>query len=228
MLPATANRVTCRRQSIWIAVALAATAMSVASAQNVIASSNTISGVIRVFDRSGDEQADRSDVVVFVDGLPESLRDQDLPKPSQVSHKNRRFSPRVLPVVRGTSVDFLNDDNIFHNVFSLSRPNSFDLGIYPEGTSKLVTFSETGLVKLHCNIHPKMTSTILVLDNDLFATTGVDGTFQIDGIPDGRVTLRVWSEFSEEQSRTIYIRRWRPAGRIVRRARDQAFRSAQK
>jgi len=205
MLPATDNRSRCGRQRIWAAIVFAAIAISDASGQDVIASSNTVSGVIRVFDRNGGELTDRSDVVVFIDGLPDSTRDRDFPKPPQVSHRDRQFSPRVLPLVRGTTVDFFNDDNIFHNVFSLSRPKSFDLGIYPEGTSKLVTFSEPGLVKLHCNIHPKMTSTILVLNNGLFATTGMDGHFQIDGVPDGRLTLRVWSEFSEEQSRTVTL-----------------------
>ena len=205
MLSATKNRARCGRQSIWIVIVLAVIAVSGASAQDVIVSSNTVSGVVRVFDRNGDELADRSDVVIFIDGLPDSTRYRDLPNPPQVSHKDRQFSPRVLPLVRGTTVDFFNDDNIFHNVFSLSRTKSFDLGIYPEGTSKLVTFSEPGLVKLHCNIHPKMTSTILVLNNGLFAITGMDGKFQIDGVPDGQVTLRVWNEFSEEQSRIVSL-----------------------
>ncbi len=173
------------------------------AAQSDNTATSSISGTVRIFDLNGDELVDRSGVVVFIDGLPDSPVYRTLPKPPQVSHKDRQFSPRVLPLVRGTTVDFLNDDNIYHNVFSLSESKTFDLGIYPEGTSKLVTFSDPGLIKIHCNIHPRMTSTILVLNNNLFATTGPDGKFQIEGAPDGQVTLRVWSEFSDEQSRTI-------------------------
>jgi len=195
----------CNLQPIRIAIILVAFLTSGASGQEIIAQLNTASGVVRVFDHNGDELEDRSDVVVFVDGLSDTASYRSASKPPQVSHKDRQFSPSVLPLARGTTVDFFNDDNIFHNVFSLSKSKSFDLGIYPEGTSKLVTFSEPGLVKIHCNIHPKMTSTILVLNNSLFATTGPDGRFEIDGVPDGQATLRVWSEFSDELSRTVFL-----------------------
>lgn len=167
------------------------------------ASSNSIRGIVKIVDREGNEIADRSNVVIFVDGLPDSGSIQPVPNEPQVSHEGRRFTPAVLPLVRGTTVDFYNDDDIFHNVFSLSVPKVFDLGIYPVGTSKLVTFHDTGVVKLHCNIHPQMTSTILVLNNDLFTRTDRDGNYQIENLPDGELTLRVWSEFSDEQERVI-------------------------
>lgn len=205
MPSAAKNGAWSRLQNTRIAIALALLATSGASGQEINASNNTVSGFIRLFDRNGDELADRSNIVVFIDGLPGSPPYQVPPNPPQVSHKDRQFSPRVMPLVRGTTVDFINDDDIYHNVFSLSQPKSFDLGIYAEGTSKLVTFPESGLVKLHCNIHPGMTSTILVLNNNLFAKTLPNGSYQIDGIPDGRVTLRVWSEFGEEQSRNISL-----------------------
>lgn len=166
---------------------------------------STITGTVRVLDRNGNEHTDHSGVVVFVDGLNDSVVAEPSPEPPQVSHKGRQFWPKVLPLVRGETVDFYNDDNIYHNVFSLSKPKTFDLGIYPEGTSKLVTFNEPGLVKIYCNIHPKMVSTILVLNNDLFATTGRDGTFRISAVPSGEVTLRVWSEFSQEQHRVLTL-----------------------
>ncbi len=205
MFPVAKNNASSGRRGAWVAILLATAALSDASGQDIGGPFNTVTGVIRLFDRNGDELADRSNVVVFIDGLSDSTGHRALPKAPQVSHRDRQFSPRVLPLVRGTTVDFFNDDNIFHNVFSLSRPKSFDLGIYPEGTSKLITFSEPGLVKIHCNIHPNMTSTILVLNNSLFTTTKADGVFQIDDVPDGEVTLRVWNEFSDEQSRTVTL-----------------------
>ena len=166
----------------------------------------TLTGTVRVFDRDGNEHDDRSGVVVFVDGLSDYGAPGPSREPPQVSHKGRQFWPKVLPLVKGETVDFYNDDNIYHNVFSLSRPKTFDLGIYPEGTSKLVTFDDPGLVKIYCNIHPKMISTILVLNNGLFATTERDGKFRISGVPSGEVTLRVWSEYSDEQHRVLVLR----------------------
>lgn len=193
-------------RKIYVTVAMVGLTTFAASGvigQTQGASTNTVSGTVRILDRNGDEKTDRSGVVIFIDDLPDDVRDLSFPKPPQISHKDRQFSPRVLPVAQGTTVDFFNDDNIYHNVFSLSEAKTFDLGIYPEGTSKLVTFSKPGLVYIHCNIHPKMASTILVLNNKLFATTGPDGTFQIAGIPDGQLTLRLWSQFGEEQDRVV-------------------------
>lgn len=191
-------------QNTWILVLVAFVVFD-ANGEDFAPSTNTVSGTIRVFDIDGRELEDRSDVVVFLDGMSRSTADRTISAPTQISHKGRQFSPNVLPLVQGSSVDFLNDDDIFHNVFSLSKPRVFDLGIYEEGASKLVTFPEPGVVRIHCNIHPKMTSTILVLNNNLFAKTGADGSFQIDGIPDGQVTLRVWSEFSEPQSKIVSL-----------------------
>lgn len=188
------------------------TAVFIASSavgQSIGSSGNSIVGTVTILDQDGEEIADRSGVVAFIDGVPNAAKYRVLPKPPQVSHKDQQFTPRVLPIVRGTTVDFFNDDHIYHNVFSLSESKTFDLGIYPEGTSKLVDFPETGLVKIHCNIHPRMISSILVLNNSFFATTGTDGHFEIVGIPDGKFTLRLWSEFVKEQSRTVTLSRGR-------------------
>lgn len=192
----------------WLAIATMLTAlnMSIAVAQqNPGSTSNSVHGVVTILDRAGNALSDRSGVVVFVDGLPQDPQRSVTKDVPEISHKGRQFSPSVLPVVNGTTVDFLNDDDIYHNVFSLSEANTFDLGIYPVGTSKLVEFNRPGLVKIYCNIHPNMSSSILVLNNDLFATTAQDGTFEIRNIPDGRYTLRVWSEFSDEQDKSVHF-----------------------
>jgi len=176
-----------------------------AQAQSGATNSNTITGTITVLDEEGLEMEDRSNVIVFIDGVPEELRSEQRIDSVSVSQKDRIFAPRVLPIAQGASIDFLNDDNVYHNVFSLSEANTFDLGFYPEGTSKAVTFGETGLVHVYCNIHPNMVSTILVLNNTLFTTTNADGEFEISNIPDGRFTLRVWREYSEELNRDISV-----------------------
>ncbi len=168
----------------------------------------TISGTVSLFDDSGERVPGAQQFVVFVEGADSAtqaaLADSSVPDTHpRISHQGLMFSPRVMPVTVGTTIDFLNDDRIFHNAFSVSRAKEFDLGIYPEGTSKLVTFGEPGLVRVYCNIHPDMVSNILVLSNAYFAVTDEAGTFSIEGLPEGELILRVWSEFAEETRETV-------------------------
>jgi plastocyanin len=169
------------------------------------ATGNTLSGVVRVAFPDSSTKEDASNVVVFLDGV--SLRREwALPvRNPVVSQRDRRFVPRVLPILRGTTVDFPNDDTIFHNVFSLSTTRPLDLGVYDPGTSRSVTFTDPGLVKVYCNIHPSMALSILVLDNPLFAATDREGSFVITGIPDGSFVLRTWHELGSETSRPLTI-----------------------
>jgi hypothetical protein len=111
-----------------------------------------------------------------------------------MSQKGQRFLPRVLPVVQDTEVRFPNDDAVFHNVFSLSKPKPFDLGVYSQGATRSVTFPETGLVRVFCNIHPQMTASILILANPWFAVTDPGGLFVITDVPDGTWSFRAWHE----------------------------------
>jgi plastocyanin len=73
-----------------------------------------------------------------------------------VSQKNKEFSTKSITIKAGDSVDFRNDDPFFHNVFSLSDSKSFDLGSYPQGQSRKVTFDKPGTVEVECSIHPNM------------------------------------------------------------------------
>lgn len=165
---------------------------------------NVLSGVVRVTTEDGVRKDDASNVVVFVDGLPESNYPPPV-TPAVVSQRDRMFEPRVLPIVKGTTVTFPNDDTIFHNAFSLSRTRPFDLGIYEHGESKAVIFDESGLVRVYCNIHPNMVLNIVVLENPFFAVTDTDGHFVITDIPDGEFVLRTWYEFGDEMRRPLAI-----------------------
>lgn len=150
-------------------------------------------------------------IVIFIEGNNLNKSQTYLKPPKsvatpKVTHKGRKFSPHVLPIVRDTKVDFFNDDSIYHNVFSISKTKAFDLGIYPENTSKLIRFEKTGLVKLYCNIHPKMTSNILILNNNFYTKPSSDGNFIIEDIPIGSYSLRVWHELAEPQQYNIEIK----------------------
>lgn len=159
---------------------------------------NTVVADVNVVTIDNKNRSDYSNVVVFLDG-PKLSGSSSLPRANPaVSQKNRRFHPRVLPIVKGTTVDFPNDDNILHNAFSVSKTRRFDLDVYQPGASKSVQFPKAGLVKLYCNIHPEMACSILVLNNSYFALTDRSGRCVISGIPDGNFTLRSWHEFGGE------------------------------
>lgn len=113
-------------------------------------------------------------------------------KPIVVRQKNKQFGPRVIAVVRGTTVEFPNDDRIMHNVFSRSAGNTFDLGHYKRGSSKSVTFNKAGTVDIYCNIHPNMAATVLVADNDFVVPLGADGSFALGRVPPGRYEVVAW------------------------------------
>jgi plastocyanin len=113
--------------------------------------------------------------------------------------KNKMFSPHVLPIPSGTTVDFPNADPIFHNAFSSYSGQIFDVGLYPPGTTRSVRFNRPGAVRVFCNIHPTMSAIILVLNTPYFATTGKDGSFEMN-VPPGDYDVRVFHERATEQT----------------------------
>lgn len=114
--------------------------------------------------------------------------------------KNKSFSPHVLAIPVGSTVDFPNGDPIFHNAFSNYNGQIFDIGLYPPGTSRSVKFSRAGIVRIFCNIHATMSAVIVALKSPFFATTAADGTFTIDGVPDGTYNLCIYSEHATEKT----------------------------
>lgn len=155
---------------------------------------NTLSGTVVATTKDGVRREDLSGIVVFLDSIPGEASIQAPVRRSTLAQRDRQFTHRVLPILRGTTIDFPNEDSIFHNVFSLSKAKQFDLGIYSAGASKSVTFEKAGLVQVYCQIHPDMVANILVLNNPYFAVTNKDGFFVLTDIPDGTHKLRVWNE----------------------------------
>ena len=136
-----------------------------------------------------------TDAVISVDRVPtaaeSALAKAEVPRP-RLAQKDQEFLPRVVAVAIGGEVDFPNLDPIYHNVFSLSPIKKFDLGKYPQGHSKTVTFPRTGLVNVYCDIHSSMEAFVLVLPNHAFARPRTDGGFALPDLPPGHYTVRVW------------------------------------
>jgi plastocyanin len=108
--------------------------------------------------------------------------------------KNRMFTPHLLVIPVGSTVNFPNADPFFHNVFSLFDGKRFDLGLYEAGSTKAVTFSSEGVSYLFCNIHPEMSAVILTLSTSLYDVADSKGAFHLSGIPAGDYELHIWIE----------------------------------
>ena len=123
----------------------------------------------------------------------------------KITMKDKRFEPRILPVLAGRSVSFPNLDPVHHNVFSLTSNNKFDLGLYKDGKSKDHAFAAPGVVRMFCNIHPSMSAYVLVMQNPWWASVAADGTWRLADIPPGTYRLKVWHERGGESAREITI-----------------------
>jgi plastocyanin len=109
-----------------------------------------------------------------------------------LDQRNLAFSPHVLAVRVGTTVEFPNNDRVFHNVFSFRNGKVFDLGMYPVGALKHVTFDRPGLSRIFCNIHPGMGAYVMAVDSPYFAVTDQSGAFTIAAVPPGSYSYRAW------------------------------------
>jgi plastocyanin len=156
--------------------------------------------------------------VVFLESydVPDTsvLRAQPLGPVSRarMDQRNETFVPHVLAIDVGTLVDFPNNDQTFHNVFSLSRTRRFDLGRYGRGKSKTVRFDRAGIVRVFCDIHSHMNAFIMVFNHPFHATTDDESRYRLDNIPPGTYNVTAWHEGSARDSRSVTIP---PGGGVV-------------
>jgi plastocyanin len=122
----------------------------------------------------------------------ESLK--EAPAHATLLQKNKTFSPHVLVIPPGSTVDFPNHDPFFHNVFSLFEGKRFDLGLYESGASRSVKFDRTGVSYIFCNIHPQMNAIVISLDTPYYAIVGSSGEAKIANVQPGDYLMQVWAE----------------------------------
>src|ERR1700722_9078090 len=133
---------------------------------------------------------ERSRVAVYVEG---QLTKASANQPAAVMEQlNRRFSPEAMVIQAGSKVSFPNHDPIFHNVFSLSGARTFDLGNYPKGDTRVVTFPEPGIVYVNCHLHSNMTATIVVTPHRWLTKADKEGHFVLADVPPGKYTVVAW------------------------------------
>ena len=141
--------------------------------------------------------------VVYVD----SIRDRLVRgRKHEIKQTNKQFSPRFSVVPRGTQVTFPNYDSIFHNVFSLSPGNTFDLGTYRSGDKPgEVTLSSPGVVQVFCNLHSQMSASVLVTPSRHYAMVKKDGTFSLENVPAGKHRIVAWMPNAEPVTREVEV-----------------------
>jgi plastocyanin len=164
----------------------------------------SVRGRVRL-DVAGTKLADAGPVVAYLEplgGTPAPPVPAAAPK---VHQKDARFSPQFLAIAAGQSVAMPNDDAIYHNVFSYSTPNDFDLGLYPAGESRTVAFRHAGVVRTYCSIHESMSGTIFVAPTRHFAVMRANGEFEIRDVAPGRYKLTTWCERLPSVSREVQV-----------------------
>lgn len=146
--------------------------------------------------------------VVYVD----AITGKTFPAPKEhpvMDQKGLLFVPHIMVVQQGTTVEFLNSDNVQHNVFWSSigsdKKAGHNLGTWPKGEKRSFTFDKPGAVPLLCNVHPEMAGYIIVSPTPYFAETDDNGNYKVKDVPDGSYTLVAWHEGAKNQSKPITV-----------------------
>jgi hypothetical protein len=125
--------------------------------------------------------------------------------PARIIQRSRTIIPHVTVVQTGTRVDFPNEDDVFHNIFSLSGPKRFNLGRYPPGESRSEVFGRAGVVRLFCDIHSEMGGVIMVVETPYFTHPDAAGSFRITDVAEGEYMAIVWHESAGTDSTRVVV-----------------------
>jgi plastocyanin len=193
-------------RNVMSASSIAANAVIVAAitlALGGTTSANEIKGKVSVL---GIKSAEN--IAVYVDVIADKKFDS--PKDHVVVNQQKMtFLPHVVAVQQGTTVDFLNNDPVGHNVYwpsiSGNKKLSHNLGTWPKGEKKPFQFNDLGTASLLCNVHPEMSGYVVVVPTPYFAVTDKDGNFEIKNIPAGKYTLKTWSEDGKPTTQTVDV-----------------------
>ena len=146
--------------------------------------------------------------VVYV----EAIAGKTFPAPTEkplIDQKGLMFTPHIVAVEQGTTVEFLNSDTVAHNVFWISvggnKKLGHNLGTWPKGEKRAFKFDNPGAIPLLCNVHPEMSGYIVVSPTPYFAITDKSGNYKIDNVPDGSYSVTAWHEGAKNSSKPVTV-----------------------
>jgi plastocyanin len=175
--------------------------MAMVAMMSLAASAGTISG--KVSGVAGES-------VVYVD----TIAGKTFPAPAEhpvIDQKGLLFQPHITVVLRGTTVEFRNSDNVAHNVFwpsiqqGAKKLPGKNLGTWPQGEKRPFKFDQAGAAALLCNVHPEMAGYIVVSPTPYYVTTDNSGNYKIDGVPDGQYNVVAWHDGAKTQSKAVAV-----------------------
>jgi plastocyanin len=157
---------------------------------------------------SGKVGAGKGASVVWVEAIP----GKTFPKPDKpftMDQKSLLFQPHVMAVQVGATVEFLNSDNVQHNIFwpsiSGNKKMTHNMGTWPQGQKRSFVFDSPGVVPLLCNVHPEMSGYVIVAPTPYYALSDASGEFKIENVPDGSYTVTAWHEGYKNQSKPVTV-----------------------
>jgi len=163
-----------------------------------------------------------TDAVIYLEHVPDNVERRLTghhwflpyrnPPMAIIVQSQMHFIPRVLPITAGSSIRFENEDRVYHNAFSVSAAKRFDLGKHPPGRVDTVTFERTGVVNLHCEIHPEMVGYVVVVPNHAFTRPDSLGAFELPKLPAGQYVLHAWHPLSGEVTARVEMPKHGDAG----------------
>jgi len=157
---------------------------------------------------SGKVTGGKGAAVVYIEAIPGKTFPESA-KHLTMDQKQLLFQPHLLVVELGTTVEFLNSDNVQHNIFwpsvSGNKKLSHNMGTWPKGQTRDFKFDTPGVVPLLCNVHPEMSGFIVVVPTPYYAEVDASGAYKIDNVPDGSYTVTAWSEGMKAQSKPVSV-----------------------
>jgi len=157
---------------------------------------------------TGKVSGGRGAAVVYVD----AIAGKTFPAPAKhlvMDQKSLLFQPHVVVIQTGATLDFLNSDNVAHNIFwpsiSGDKKQSHNMGTWPKGEIRSFKFDTPGIVPLLCNVHPEMSGFVIVVPTPYYAEVDASGAYKIDNLPDGTYTVTAWREGTKSQSKSVTL-----------------------